>query len=37
MFVEIFFTSLALIVAFVVVGVFIAGRLRKPERERRNG
>ena len=36
-FIDIFFTSLALIVIFVVVGVFVARWLRKPNREKRNG
>ena len=37
MFIDIFFTSLALIVIFVVVGVFVARLLQKQGRENRNG
>lgn len=37
MFIDIFFTSLALIVVFVVVGVFVAKWLKKPERGQGNG
>ena len=37
MFIDIFFTSLALIVIFVVVGVLVARLLQKPDREKRNG
>lgn len=37
MFIDIFFTSLALIVIFVVVGVFVARLLQKQGREKRNG
>ena len=36
-FIDIFFTSLALIVVFVVVGVFVARQLKKPDREQGNG
>lgn len=37
MFIDIFFTSLALIVVFVVVGVFVARLLQKQGRENRRG
>lgn len=37
MFIDIFFTSLALIVIFIVVGVFVARLLRKQGREKHNG
>lgn len=36
-FIDIFFTSLALIVIFVVVGVFVARLLRKQGRENHDG
>ena len=36
-FIDIFFTSLALIVIFVVVGVFVARLLQKQRREKHNG
>lgn len=37
MFIDIFFTSLALIVIFVVVGVFVARLLQRQGRENHDG